>query len=126
MRAKGEGEREGQCYKERRIRLRMDAVELCHQLRDDPVHHAARVARRAAARREGVHLVEEDDARRRRPRPRKQLANLPLRLTNIPGLGRRLGQRLQAKARARGRALGSREHAHLRARRAYRRGWGLG
>lgn len=38
-------------------------VDLCEELRDDPVHDAARVGALPAARRETVELVEEDDAR---------------------------------------------------------------
>ena len=39
-----------------------EAVELGEQLRDDAVHDAARVAVVAALGRDGVELVEEDDA----------------------------------------------------------------
>jgi hypothetical protein len=41
---------------------RGDAVEFGEELRDDPVHDAARVAMRAALGRDRVQLVEKDDA----------------------------------------------------------------
>mmetsp|Transcript_37069 Transcript_37069/g.124188 ORF Transcript_37069/g.124188 Transcript_37069/m.124188 type:complete len:214 (-) Transcript_37069:464-1105(-) len=62
---------------------RVDAVELRHELRDDAVHHAAGVRRRAARGRERVDLVEEEDAGRGGGGAGEELAHAPLALADV-------------------------------------------
>ena len=64
-------------------RGRRDAVELGEELRDDAVHDAARVAVRAALRRDRVELVEEDDARARVARALEDAADVRFGLADV-------------------------------------------
>ena len=50
------------CGKHKESLALLHAVKLRKKLRDDPVHHAARIACRAAAWRECVDLIEKKDA----------------------------------------------------------------
>ena len=61
----------------------LHTVQVAEHLVDDAVGHAGGVA--AAARAQGLDLVQENDARRGELRLREETAHVRLRLPNIPG-----------------------------------------